>query len=703
MNINEIIRGSRPKPRKVNLPDRFWPYTALTTAFLLLIVYFYPHPQASNYKYEEGRPWNYAKLIAPFDLPIHPDSASVSGSLDSLYATFVPVYAQTRVNVDSIMNLTRRRMDSFRMEGDEADNNRVPERLADFYTALSRTLVTAYHRGVLADSLPDALGTTHRAKARVHSGNILESVPTSSFITRRQLLNNIDSLGIEYNVRRRLQNSGIHAMVQPSVVCNVEESERIMANEKAMITIDRGVIQRGQTIIDKGAIVTPQDYTNLRTYEQMLRTQLNDNNRSNLLMFLGQVLYVGLLLFAFMSYLYFYEHELIWRNRRAVIFLLSIITVFFLLSVAVEETWPRGFYIVPLPIVAVLTLAFFNGRTALWTALVCVLLCAGLARFQLEFIVMQFAATAAGVLSVRDLTKRAQLLRATAFVAIAYCLAYTAVELMMNGSFDDFSWSIVAILILNGLLVSLSYVLMWGVERLFGFVSNVTLVELTDSNAPLLRELSDECPGTFQHSVAVSTLAADAARAIDANVLLTRAGAMYHDIGKMDNPIFFTENQHGVNPHDGLSPERSARIIVGHVTDGLRRAEKAGLPVVLRDFITQHHGHGQAKYFYITACNQAADGKVDPEPYTYPGSNPTSRETSVLMMADAVEAASRSLTEHTPDAIRSLVDHIIDDQIKAGLHNSSPLAFRDVERIKRAFVKRLSTIYHSRIAYPTAK
>jgi hypothetical protein len=271
----------------------------------------------------------------------------------------------------------------------------------------------------------------------------------------------------------------------------------------------------------------------------------------------------------------------------------------------------------------------------------------------------------------------------------------------MNGSLEGFSPRMIVFLLINAALTSMSYILMFAVERIFGFVSTVTLVELADINNPLLLKLSDECPGTFQHSIAVSNLAADAAQRIGADVQLVRAGALYHDIGKLSNPAFFTENQHGVNPHDALPPERSAAIIINHVADGLKLADKAGLPEVIRNFIREHHGAGLAKYFYFNACKAAGEGTaVDPAPYRYPGPNPRSVETSLLMMADSVEAASRSLTDHSQASITALVNKIIDGQIADGLHNESPIAFRDIDIIKKTFVKRLMTIYHSRVAYP---
>jgi putative nucleotidyltransferase with HDIG domain len=274
---------------------------------------------------------------------------------------------------------------------------------------------------------------------------------------------------------------------------------------------------------------------------------------------------------------------------------------------------------------------------------------------------------------------------------------------MQVASLNSFSWKLIGFFAVNMVLTSFAYVLIFVVEKIFGFTSVVTLVELSDINNPVLRELSEECPGTFQHSLAVSNLASDAARRVDANVQLVRAGALYHDIGKIKNPAFFTENQHGVNPHDALDPIQSARIIISHVTDGLRRAEKAKLPTVIRDIIAQHHGRSTARYFLTTYQNAHPGEDVDPAPFTYPGPNPQSKEASLLMMADVVEAASRSLPSHDPQSIANLVNRLIDAQVAAGLHSESTLSFRDITIIKQAFIDRLRTMYHARVAYPSAR
>lgn len=684
-------------------------YITLALLTLAAVVWLYPHPTVSHYKYEQGRPWNYAQLIAPFDVPIRPDSATMAARIDSIDEAFVPVYTRIEVNADSMARVIRKRINEANVPLELDDLSYDPDSL---FGRLIKLLNAAYDAGVLTDSLPVSAATQNRGEIRYYRAErgkdgkqqaILVKQSTAGMMTCAQLIAHIDSLAQRYNGLRRAQSAGLEAVVRPNLFCDVTESERLLENERALQSLDMGMIQRGQTIINKGTVITAQDYTNLRTYEKMLQEQRDKTRRNDILITLGQALYVALLLMAFLYYVHSFARKEVYDSIRAVVYLLALITLFFVAVVLSDRLITNGgIYLVPLPLLAVLVLIFFDARLALMTSFTCVMLCGGLASFPLEYIAIQFTGISAAVYSVGNLERRSQLFRASLYVGLAYWITYVSLQLMHNGSFEDFSWYAVGILALSAILTSLAYVMMLPVERLFGFVSDFTLIELTDVNTPLIHALSEECPGTFQHSVSVGTLATDAARAVGADVLLVRAGAMYHDIGKMSNPIFFTENQHGVNPHDGLTPERSAQIITGHVPEGLRRADKAGLPEQIKKFISEHHGRGMAKYFYITACRQAGDAYVDPEPYTYIGPNPQSVETSILMMADSVEAASRSLKEHTPQAITELVDKIIDGQIADGLHNESTLSYRDVPVIKAAFVKRLRTMYHSRIAYPEA-
>ena len=291
-------------------------------------------------------------------------------------------------------------------------------------------------------------------------------------------------------------------------------------------------------------------------------------------------------------------------------------------------------------------------------------------------------------------------MRCALLVFLAYCFAYVGYTLLSEGDLSKLNYNMFIYFGVNCVFLLFAYLLIYIFEKAFGFISTVTLVELSDVNNPILRQLSEECPGTFQHSLQISNLAAEAANKIGAKAQLVRTGALYHDIGKLKNPAFFTENQSGFNPHTPLSFEQSAQIVISHVNDGLKMADKLRLPQAIKDFISTHHGHGKAKFFYNSFCNKYPDQPVDESKFTYPGPNPFTKETGILMMADAVEAASRSLKEYTNESISQLVNRIIDSQVADGLLRDTPLSFRDVETIKATFIEKLKTIYHTRISYP---
>ena len=662
-------------------------------AAMVVVVYFFPHTDSTHYKYEEGRPWVYAKLIAPFDIPIRTDSMTVQKVRDSLYMQFVPVFQKKPGMADSVITDLMRKW--------SADNSFVSQNDSELRKRAVAFIKKAYNANVIDDEYDKVIKDRKLSHVRILSGNTVKQYPADGMKTMSELYANLlkalnDSTAESWAVKHNIKE-----LLQPNFMLDVKTSKRIYDYELDRFTGLKGVIQQGQTIIDKGAIITPQDYTNLQTYENMVTEQLTQNRSSNWLIWLGQAMYVALMFACMLAYLY-YSAKDVWKHRSSMVFIFMMITIFFLLSIGAEAFVEYGCYFVPYAILPVLLIVFFDAPTALFTSLVMILLCAGAATFPLEFIVVEMVATVSAVYSLKELSQRLQLLRTSVFVMIAYWIAYVTMELITNGSMEGFSWRVTAYLGVAAMLSSIAYIIMVAIERGFGFVSKVTLIELSDVNNPLLRKLSEDCPGTFQHSMAVSSLATDAAIKIGANEQLVRAGALYHDIGKLNNPNFFTENQRGVNPHDSLPPERSAQIVIRHVTDGVALADRAGLPSVIKDFIREHHGAGKAKFFYYTYCKQHPDENVNPAPFTYPGPNPRSRETSLLMMADAVEAASRSLNEHTPQAISDLVDKIIDGQIAEGLHNDSTLSFRDVKIIKKEFVRRLMTIYHSRVVYPDA-
>lgn len=661
-------------------------------AAVLLIFILRPHTDENRYYYEVGRPWNYNLLTAPFDIPVHHDSVSAQLIRDSLENTFVPIYMRDAAKESQILAKSA---------------SRLLQNTANPLTATQRSMVLAkmrevYSKGVidLAD-LPKRPDSTAVTDIRLLKADLAESQPVSSFLTPRKAYELIDSLLADPTLHNAVITARISELIEPNMVLDSVSTNRFRAEAYTSALAPIGIMQHGERIINRGDIVTPQLYTILTTYEQMLAERGDSSNENNLYPALGTFIYILLMLGLLMVYVTTFRPDY-FANPRVMIMLLSLVTIFVLLSYLMNAFVRLGIFMVPFAIVPVVVLVFLDSRTAFFTGLSTMMIACIIATNRWEFLALQTMASLAAVVSIRELSKRSQLIRTSVVVFVAYALGYAAMELMSVGTFNSMVPRMIGALGVNAILISFAYFLIFLMEKMYGFTSRVSLVELADINHPLLRELSEECPGTFNHTMAVSNLASAAASRIGANVQLVRTGALYHDIGKVNNPAFFTENQHGVNPHDALTPLQSARIVIGHVTDGLKKAEKAKLPQTIRDFIVQHHGRGKARYFFTTYCNEHPDENVDPTPFTYPGPNPQTRETSLVMMADAVEAASRSLQDHSPEAIQKLVNKIIDQQIAEGLHNESPISFRDVTEIKNVFASRLRTMYHSRISYPEA-
>lgn len=659
-------------------------------AATVIVVWLMPRNSNSTYIYEENRPWNYPLLTAPFDIPVLMDSLSIKAACDSIDRAFIPVFRRNNDVDDAV----RRGFDSAVAKVDgvsHATRSRISSKLRELYNA-----------GVVDESVYNDIASDRMPNLRLAKGNVLSVRPGAGLRSPRKAYEWLKAELDGDEAHYAIEQSGLASMLEPNIVLDAKTSDQMRHDLHLKASAPIGVIQQGERIVDRGDIVTLRLFTVLRTYEKMQAERGNGSGGNNMYAWGAKLLYVGMLFSLFGCYLYFFRRRLL-ADLKAVTFLVMNITVFSLFAFVMDSTFASGLFIVPFTMIPIMVLVFFDGRTALFTLLVTVLISAVTAPYPLEFIFMQFVGGIIAIDSLKELSRRSQLLRTALLVFAGYSLAYVAVNVMPTGNFLGLSGRAFGYMAINVVFVSFAYVLIFVFERMFGFTSLVALVELSDINHPLLRELSKECPGTFQHSMAVSNLASEAAGKVGANVQLVRAGALYHDIGKIENPAFFTENQHGVNPHDALEPIQSARIILGHVTDGLRRAEKANLPGVIRDFISQHHGRGTARYFYVTHCNAHPGEDVDPAPFTYPGPNPQTLEASILMMADAVEAASRSLTDYSPEAIEALVNRIIDSQIAEGLHSDSPLSFRDVKTIKESFINRLRTIYHSRIAYPIAK
>ena len=452
----------------------------------------------------------------------------------------------------------------------------------------------------------------------------------------------------------------------------------------------------------QGEIVTQETYNILESLrkESIQRSESIGQKR---LILTGQILFVSVFILCFMLYLDLFRKDY-YERKGSLSLLFTIIMFYCVVTALMVANNIYNVYIIPYAMLPIIIRVFLDSRTAFLTHVVTILICSVCLRFPHEFILLQLSAGLVAIFSLRELSQRSQLFRTAVLVILTYAAVYFSFELITENDLSKLNGSMYTYFTVNGVLLLFAYPLLFLLEKTFGFTSNVTLVELSNINSPLLRRLSETVPGTFQHSMQVANLAAEAANRIGAKSQLVRTGALYHDIGKMENPVFFTENQSGgVNPHKNLSYEQSAQVIISHVTDGLKLAEKNNLPKVIKDFISTHHGRGKTKYFYISWKNEHPDEEPNEELFTYPGPNPFTRETAILMMADAVEAASRSLPEYTEESINNLVEKIIDSQVEEGYFKECPITFKDIAIVKSVFKEKLKTIYHTRISYPELK
>ena len=454
-------------------------------------------------------------------------------------------------------------------------------------------------------------------------------------------------------------------------------------------------------MIGRGEIVTDKTYRIIESYMKE-NERLQQDSTQNQLVLLGQIMYVAIFMITFTVYIFLFRRDYLEKPRS--IAMLYVLTVVFCLLTAifVRNTFIHV-YLLPYAMVPIFIRVFLDSRTAFMAHITMVLICAIMLAHPFEFIVVESVAGLTAICSLREMTQRSQLFKTAIIATAAAMITNLAFDWMRNSSLTQIDYSSYNYLMVNGVTLLFAYPLLYLVEKLFGFTSDITLIELSNSNNDLLRRMSEIAPGTFNHSIQVANLAGEIANKIGANATLVRTGALYHDIGKLSNPIYFTENQTGVDPHDMIDDIKSAQIIISHVTEGQKMADRYNLPKPIRDFISTHHGQGKAKFFYIRYKNEHPNEDVDDLLFTYPGPNPFTREQAILMMADSVEAASRSLSDYTEQNIRDLVNRIIDSQMSEGYFRECPITFRDIQYAKTILIEKLKTVYHTRINYPTEK
>ncbi len=484
-----------------------------------------------------------------------------------------------------------------------------------------------------------------------------------------------------------------------NLVLDTARTEDMRAKLLATVSPTQGLVQKGEKIIDKGEIVTERNYQILHSLRRAYEDESLGHRQRTLSIF-GEAMLVTLFLCLFVIYLYVFRIAYLRSVATVSFFCLQMFIVIALACLALR--FNLSVYLIPFAWVPILTRVFFDSRTALFLHFTTILITSIVVPAPVEFFFIQIVVGMVAVSSLSDMTRRAQLFQTAAWIFLAQSVAYTALTFAQAGVWSSIDLWMYLYFFICGLLTVGCYGLIYMFEKMFRFISSITLVELTDINSELLHTLAERAPGTFQHSMQVSNLAAEAAKAIGANALLVRTGALYHDIGKMTDPIYYVENQTGSeNPLLKMDPRDAAQVVISHVTEGERIARRNHLPEVVINFITTHHGTSLVRYFYNTYCNSHPNEKVDETLFRYPGSKPTTKEGAILMMADAIEARSRSLSEYTETAIAEAVNQMIDVQIADGQFAETPLSFKDVEDIRRVFISRLVAMNHHRISYPT--
>lgn len=678
------------RKRKISNKEYLYRVAGLVAMIAILTV-FLPKGGYSKYDYKIGEPWDDAQVIAQDSFPVYKSEAQLNHEKDSLRNYYEPYFE--RNNAVFVKQSGRLKEEFKTLSADGVPSYYLPyllEKLRHLYT-----------QGILDTQDYDMLKKDSTRQVWLFENNESHPRYVKQLYTLKSAYEYImaEEDSLRYN-HSRMMRCGLERFIQPNLTYDAEKSFQQRQEVDAQLVPYIGQVLVGQKLVDHGQIVDEYTYCVLQSMERFQKTR-SLSNTEKLLQLAGQVTYIAIMMILLLFYFEQFRSDYL-TSPRYILLVVSQCILFPLVTYTLMSHSLMSVYVVPYCILPILIRVFMDSRTAFIAHIISILLCAVSLHHPYEFIVTQLVAGLVAIYSLRQLSQRSELVRAAALVTVVSLITYFCIELLHGSPYSSNGfdrWTYIYIL-LAGVLSLLSYTLLMPIERIFGFTSNVTLVELSNINNTILRRLSEEAPGTFQHSMQVANLAAEVANRIGGKSQLVRTGALYHDIGKLENPVFFTENQSGTNPHDNLPYEQSAQIIIQHVKNGLRLADKYRLPSVIKEFISTHHGRSLAKYFYVSCKNDYPDKEIDKRLFTYPGPNPTTLEQAILMMADSVEAASRSLSEYTEESLNSMVDRIVDDQVASGYFAGCPISFLEIADAKDVFKTKLRTMYHTRIQYP---
>lgn len=659
---------------------------AVSIVCLLLAL---PRDSKAGYDYEVGKPWNYAPLIAEFEFPIYKSAEQLAAERDSALRTFYPYY-------NSHEAVAQQQVRNFAADRAAGHFAGVPDA---YITYAMRTLQGVYAAGVISSESMSRLTASGTCGVRVVNGTNAVTRDLGTIFSPRTAYEHI--MDDEHYSRDLLSRLNLHKYLEANLVYDSVKTQQSKAELLSGISGSTGLVLRGERIIDRGERVNLRQKAILDSLRRESERRKEDVDNERIILF-GRFGLIAAFMALLVIYLRMFRRDL-YQSPHTVYLIFSVVTIFPLLTYLLCTYKFFSVYIIPFAMLPIVLRVFTDTRTAFMSHLTMVLLASLPLHTQYQFILSQLLAGLVGIYCIKDLTERSQIFLTSLIVTVCTLAFGLMFELAQSGSLSGMDRSWFRDIVISGVALLFTYPLLYLIEQAFGFTSSVTLIELNNTNSPIIRRLAKEAQGTFIHSIQVGNLAAEVAARIGAKVQLVRTGALYHDIGKLTNPGFFTENQAGYNPHDKLTEEESAQIIISHVTKGVELADKHRLPKVIKDFILTHHGASMVRYFYVQAVNKYGEENVDKAKFTYPGPNPFTREQAILMMSDAVEASSRSLKEYTTEAITELVNRIIDGQVANGAFVNCPITFRDISEAKQTFIDSLQVIYHTRVSYPEIK
>lgn len=664
---------------------------------IVVIILLLPSTSLDPFQFEIGKPWQNDLLTAPYDFPIYKTSneLDIERKRIETSASYFEYDSTTYYSeIENLTNLENKLRSEYTITKDDSISLR--------YTKMK--LKEIYRRGIIsvndlkiATAYKDSSIMLKQNKITAPSSVTLLYTPLSAMNEiRKDFPSNLNA--------NWLTNWKIESYITPNVFYDATTTNLIKTERINNISISEGMIQIGERIIDRGDIVTEEKakILNSLTKEKEIKQGQTFNERSKLL--IGRSLIILCLMILFYVYLRLFRKQF-YNSKRIVTLLLMMIVGFCVAtSLIITHTSASLVYVIPFALLPIIISTFFDTRTALYANYITVFISSLVVPSPFEFVLLQATAGMVTISSLRDLSQRSQLIRTAIIIFFTYCLFFLGYGLTSDSSIFEVNWITFVFFLINGILLLFAYPFIYIIEQIFGFISNVRLIELSDINTPLMRKLSETAPGTFQHCTQVSNLAVEIANKIGANPLLARVGALYHDVGKINSPAFFIENQaKGINPHDKLNSEESSMIITNHVKDGVKIGKEYGLPKSIIEFIETHHGRSVTRYFYNKYVNDHPDEEVDINKFTYMGPNPYTKEQAIVMICDAVEAASRSLPEYNDESINKLVDKIVDTQVIEHYLDRAPITLKELGEAKTILKEKLKNIYHTRIAYPELK